>query len=75
VVVVVVVTTVIYLTQLLFLWKSVCIVIYCKAFGTACSLQSNTHVAKDIMIYGVTINGFLIGNWIYCTLIHTTFNK
>jgi hypothetical protein len=27
------------LTQLLFLWKSVYVGIYCKAFGTACSHQ------------------------------------
>jgi hypothetical protein len=42
------------LTQLLFLWKSVCIAVYCKAFGTACSQQSNPFVVEDNdMIYGV----------------------
>jgi hypothetical protein len=48
------------LTQLLFLWKSVYIVIYFKVFGTACSHQSNPFVAKDnnVMIYGVTVDGF-----------------
>jgi hypothetical protein len=60
----------------LFLWKSVYVGIYCKAFGTACSHQWNPFVAEDnyVTIYRVTVDGFWIGNQIYCALIHTTYN-